>query len=180
MCCRVTRPDSNNINPKGRCTLPLRKRNLIKDPTIFFLTTTTSNRRNFPHYPECLRIIERTLFDTVQDKSVSLFGYVIMPSHIHLLAGCKDGGPGMSRFIHSLKGRVRINLNHKGPLWEERFDDLVIKSEKQFRIKLDYIHYNPVKDNLVENPDDWPYSSFLDWKNQDDTKGILFDFDKFY
>ena len=103
-----------------------------------------------------------------------------MPSHIHLLSGSQKGGPGISRFIHSLKGRIRSNLSHAGRLWQERFDDLVIKSEKQFRIKLNYIHLNPVKDRLVENAGDWPYSSYLDWKYQDDGKGILFDFERFY
>jgi len=160
--------------------LPLRKRELIKGSTVFFLTTTTHDRQRFPGYPDSLKTIEGTLFDTVQDKNIYLFGYVIMPSHIHLLSGSKDGGLGISAFIHSLKGRVRINLNFGGRLWQERFDDLVIKSEKQFNIKLDNIHYNPVKDNLVANPGDWPYSSYLDWKNRDSSRGIIFNFEEFY
>ncbi|UCE65120.1 MAG: transposase [Candidatus Zixiibacteriota bacterium] len=160
--------------------MPLRKRNLINDPSIFFLTTTTGNRGQFPNFPESLRIIEKTMFDTTRDKGISIFGYVIMPSHIHLRAGSGDGGPGISRFMHSFKGRVRINLKHKGSLWQERFDDLVIKSEKQFRIKLDYIHNNPVKDGLVENAADWSYSSFSDWQNHARGKGILFEIDGFF
>jgi putative transposase len=103
-----------------------------------------------------------------------------MPSHVHLLAGSTAGGPGVSRFMHSFKGRVRINLNHKESLWQERFDDLVIKSEKQFRIKLNYIHNNPVKDGLVENVGDWPYSSFTDWQNGISEKGIFFEFQSFF
>ena len=87
---------------------------------------------------------------------------------------------GISTFIHSLKGRVRINLKHRGVFWQERFDDLVIKSDKQFRIKLKYIHYNPVKDNLVKDPSDWPYSSFLDWKNLDGKRRIKFNFEDFF
>lgn len=39
------------------------------------------------------------------------------------------------------------------------FDDLVISSEKQFRIKLEYIHNNPVKAGLVTTAVDYPYSS---------------------
>jgi putative transposase len=131
-------------------------------------------------YPDSLKVIENTLFDTVRDKNIHLFGYVIMPSHIHLLAGAKSGGPGISTFMHSLKGRVRINLKRSGGLWQERFDDLVINSDKQFKIKLEYIHYNPVRDNLVKDPGNWPYSSFLDWKNRDHTRGIKFDFGNFF
>jgi len=48
-------------------------------------------------------------------------------------------------------------------LWKPRFDDIVIKSEKQFRIKLDYIHNNPVKSGFVISPTDWRFSSAGDW-----------------
>ena len=40
-----------------------------------------------------------------------------------------------------------------------RFDDVVIYSSEMFNIKLNYIHYNPLKRGLVENPEDWKYSS---------------------
>ena len=74
-----------------------------------------------------------------------LFGHVIMPSHIHILVGSPAGGPGISIFMHSLKGRVREVLQGKGKFWQDRFDDLQITSEKQFKIKLEYIHYNPLR-----------------------------------
>jgi len=43
------------------------------------------------------------------------------------------------------------------------FDDLVISSEKQFRIKLEYIHNNPVKAGLVTTALDYPHSSARNW-----------------
>ena len=48
-------------------------------------------------------------------------------------------------------------------LWQRGFDDLVISSDKQFRIKLEYIHNNPVKAGLVTAAVDYPYSSASDW-----------------
>jgi len=47
--------------------------------------------------------------------------------------------------------------------WKPRFDDLIIWSEKQFRIKVNYIHNNPVKAGLVERPIDYAFSSATDW-----------------
>jgi putative transposase len=35
----------------------------------------------------------------------------------------------------------------------------MIRDEADFRMHVDYIHYNPVKHGLVERPVDWPYSS---------------------
>ncbi len=104
-------------------------------------------------------------------------GYVLMPTHIHLISGSAEGGKGISAFIHSVKGRTRETLQGKGKFWQDRFDDLLLKSEKQFEIKLNYIHYNPVRANLVERPEEWKYSSYKDWRDKNSERGITFDFD---
>ena len=41
--------------------------------------------------------------------------------------------------------------------------DLIIYSKEQFRVKLNYIHYNPVRGGLVDSPIAWPYTSAGDW-----------------
>jgi len=51
------------------------------------------------------------------------------------------------------------------------FDDLVISSEKQFRIKLEYIHNNPVKAGLVTTAVDYSYSSARNWVGEG--KGLV-------
>jgi len=48
---------------------------------------------------------------------------------------------------------------------------LVVTSQEQFRIKLDYIHNNPVKAGLVSDACRWPYSSVSDWLS--DRAGLL-------
>ena len=156
--------------------MPLRNRNSIKHPATFFITTSTHDRQPFPGYPVCLNKIEGLLFEAARDKSIALMGYVIMPTHIHLICSSNDGGPGISRFIHSLKGRVRKNLISNGKLWQDRFDDLLLKTSEQFNIKLNYLHSNPVKSRLVDKPENWPYSSYKDWVNRDSSRGIVFDF----
>ncbi len=51
---------------------------------------------------------------------------------------------------------------------ESRYDRLVIVKERIFRIKLNYIHYNPVRAGLVTKPEEWLWSSaasyFIDKK----------------
>ncbi len=43
--------------------------------------------------------------------------------------------------------------------WKARFDDEVIRNEEMLRTKLAYIHNNPVKAGLVNQAEDYPYSS---------------------
>ena len=47
----------------------------------------------------------------------------------------------------------------KKKFWMQRFDDEVIRNREMFLTKLRYIHNNPVKAGLVENPEDYKYSS---------------------
>jgi len=53
-------------------------------------------------------------------------------------------------------------------LWKPRFDDLIITTEKLLKIKMDYIHNNPVKAGLVASAVDWKYSSAVDWLTDKD------------
>jgi putative transposase len=157
--------------------LPLRNRNLIDGPALLFLTTSRYLSRPFPGGFDSFPIIEEIVFRTSGEKSIKLMGYVLMPNHIHLISGSVEGGKAISKFIHSIKGRIRETLQGKGKFWQNRFDDLLLKSEKQFITKLNYIHYNPVRAGLVEYPEDWIYSSFRDWKDMKTDRGITLDFD---
>jgi putative transposase len=157
--------------------MPLRNRNLIEGPALLYLTTSRYLRSPFPDLPESLYKIEEVIFRTAREKNVILMGYVLMPTHIHLIAGSLEGGKGVSRFIHSIKGRIRETLQGKGKFWQDRFDDLLLKSEKQFRTKLNYIHYNPVRAGLVKKPEEWIFSSYRDWREGSSRRGITLDFD---
>jgi REP element-mobilizing transposase RayT len=158
--------------------MSLRNRSSIEGPAIFFLTTSTHNWVPFPNQPSSLKVIEKILFRTTDEKRAHLFAYVIMPTHLHLIAGSGSGGLGISKFMHSLKGRIREDLRGKGKFWQDRFDDLLILTENQFSVKLNYIHYNPTRAKLVENPEDWPFSSYLDWEDHDGSRGIKFIFEE--
>jgi putative transposase len=39
----------------------------------------------------------------------------------------------------------------------------VIRNDKDFKIHLDYIHYNPVKHGYVTKPETWRHSTYLEW-----------------
>jgi putative transposase len=160
--------------------MPLRHRSLFVEHHLYFVTTSTHNHKPFPYQPESLASIQNTLFRTCIDKRIGLCAFVVMPTHLHLIANSETGSPGISRFMHSLKGRIREDFQGKGKFWQDRFDDVGIYSRKQFKIKLNYIHYNPVRAGLVDDPVLWPYSSYSDWMNGDKSRGILFPSDSLY
>jgi len=57
-----------------------------------------------------------------------------------------------------LKPGLRENKREKG-VWQRRFWENCIRDEADYREHMRYCWKNPVKHGLVENPEDWPYSS---------------------
>jgi putative transposase len=45
-------------------------------------------------------------------------------------------------------------------VWQRRFWEHMIRDQNDFNNHCDYIHYNPVKHSLVEDPRLWPFSTF--------------------
>jgi putative transposase len=90
-----------------------------------------------------------------------LFGYVVMPTHLHLLL--MPQGRGLSATMHALKRLTAEDLLRireiRGPIWQARYFDFVLRRVHDFWDKLDYIHQNPVVAGLVSRPDQWHWSS---------------------
>jgi putative transposase len=118
----------------------------------------------------------------------AILGYVIMPSHFHwIISTVKEYGT-ISVIMREIKkysawdimdffetqGRIdyleifeiagKRGRKQKRKFWNDRFDDVVINSKDFFFQKLNYIHNNPVKADLVENPEDYKYSSARNYK----------------
>ena len=51
-------------------------------------------------------------------------------------------------------------LSRFAPEWQKRYYDRNVRDEDEFKVKLRYLHRNPVKRGLVTNPADWKWSSF--------------------
>jgi putative transposase len=54
------------------------------------------------------------------------------------------------------------NLGHRisRSFWEKRYYDRNVRDAREFTIKLRYLHRNPVKRGLADEPGDWEWSSF--------------------
>lgn len=145
-------------------------------------------------------------FDTIinaldycrKNKGMTIFGYCIMPSHIHLLFRSEKGEP--SELIRDFKGfTARTLLNtieenaqesrrewllwmfekagkrnsnvKKYQFWQQNNKPIEVWSLKVFEQKLNYIHQNPVKSGFVIEPWEWKYSSARNYC--DDYQGVL-------
>jgi putative transposase len=92
-----------------------------------------------------------------------LTGYVLMPDHWHALIvpAVDDTLPQVMNAVKVASMR-RINSRRgtRGALWQPRYFDEIVRTVKQYRDALHYMHFNPVERGLVSRPEDWPWSSF--------------------
>ena len=98
-----------------------------------------------------------------------VFGYVVMPEHVHLLVS-EPGVRALSDAMQVLKTRVAIEARKLGkrsagglPFWQARYFDHNVRNYAGFVTQLRYIHRNPVKRGLCSAPELWPWSSFRAW-----------------
>jgi putative transposase len=103
-------------------------------------------------------LFERTLEQTRRRDVFHVFGYVIMPEHVHLLV-TEPGRGALDRAIQALKTSVSKQSDQR-PFWMVRYYDFNVHSEEKHVEKLKYMHRNPVTRGLVTRPEDWKWSSF--------------------
>ena len=117
-----------------------------------------------PHSALC-RCASRTVFELAlervrRDYQLSVYGYVVMPDHVHLLLS-EPSRVTLAAAIKSLKQGVARRLLKEGEhFWQKRYYDHNIRTHSQFVEKLWYIHQNPVTAGLCRSAEDWPWSSF--------------------
>ena len=136
---------------------------------IVFITQVVEWRTPVFDEPRWVELLLVTLRNVKERHPFAMLGYVILPDHLHLLI--KPAPPETHstvmqsfkpNFTHAYKEITAIPDGLK--FWQKRFFDHVIRDEEDFERHLHYIHYNPVKHGLVARPEDWPHSSFREWK----------------
>ena len=152
---------------------------------IYFITFTILGWKKIFLDDETCQLVYKW-FDYM--KSIygnEIFGYAIMPNHIHLLIKITDKAPlpptliqNAKRFLaydivktlelrkcHDLlkffaeNAKVKYKAKHK--VFEDGYDCLLIQTSKFFLEKINYIHNNPCQEkwSLAKNPEDYKYSS---------------------
>jgi putative transposase len=180
----------------------LRGRNQFLEEECFFVTTTCRNWYHLLEMDSCKQIVSDS-FNFLNNKyKVATLGYVIMPNHLHMILYFKKGNQ-LSNWMRDLKKftsvMIRQEIEKSGDLklleklrapehgqvfkvWEDRFDDLFLRSKELLEIKLNYIHMNPLQEhwNLVKRPEDWPHSSAMFYELNQLPAVIVTDYREFY
>jgi putative transposase len=136
---------------------------------VVFITTVVSMREPAFANQAYVEMLRETLRTTKQLHPFVMIAYVILPDHLHLLIR-PTGASNFSQIMHSVKSyfshsyKAKMGIEGRLKFWQKRFHDHIIRDEADLEAHIHYIHYNPVKHGYVSHPEDWPHSSFGEWK----------------
>ena len=106
----------------------------------------------------------------MKSYGITLHSYCLMSNHYHLLI--ETSTDNLSKFMRQLNMNYAIYFNKKykrvGHLWQGRFKSWYVTNDVYLYTLMRYIEQNPIKANIVQELEAYPYSSyhyFLDVDN---------------
>jgi putative transposase len=157
-----------------------------KEGTLYFCTLTVVGWADVFTRKRNAEVIIESLAYCQREKGLELFAYVLMPSHLHLIARLQQGRladvlrdfksytakrllalvadePGESRrewlmrlFREAAEG---TNQNKALMFWQKTNHPIEITHEAMHDQKVAYMHNNPVDEGLVTLPEHYAWSS---------------------
>jgi putative transposase len=143
---------------------------------LHFITCSCYRRQPLLDSPEHRDLFVGALEQSRRRYHFVVVGYVVMPEHIHLLISepqKKNPSTVMQALKLGFARRVLAEAKRKRDpaqgalfeqapqhIWQKRFYDFNVWTERKCIEKLRYVHRNPVKRGLVASPELWRWSSF--------------------
>ena len=155
-----------------------------------FLTFSCFRRQPFLARPRSCEWFLDNLLEAKRKVSFDLWGYVVMPDHVHLLL-LPTRGSRMAQMLYAVKQPVTLRavrwVRKNAPSFLGRMEDRQpngkvtrrfwqrgggydrnLRSVHDVHEKLTYLHENPVRRGLVDRAEDYLYSSARAWLLGDD------------
>lgn len=128
--------------------------------------------------PDNYLFVLRKVKQYSQEFDLSIIAYCLMPNHYHFLIrqdGQHPAGLLLQRVFNSYSKAYNKHYGHSGTLFEGPYKAKRVDETAHLLHLCRYIHGNPVKDCLVSDPANWPYSNYLEWIGK--REGVLVDKD---
>ncbi len=174
---------------------------LYEPGATYFFTVVTHRRRHIlttEEGAECLREAWRIVTERFPFETQAL---CVLPDHVHCLWKLPPDDCDFSTRWRRIKtefsrryGRLRnrtssrsLSRKKRGEtgFWQRRFWEHKVRNEDEFARLFDYVHFNPVKHEYTQWPEDWAWSTFhkyvrrgwydVDWGREgppDDIRGM--------
>ncbi len=174
---------------------------ISNDTPAYYLTSVAKDRLPVFRQPALRELVCKALDEARRSADLLLFAYVVMPDHLHAVLGSelkpskivqyvngiiarrvidylKDQGylTSLAKLAHADRGR-----GYRYSLWDHHSNMKRLAHEDVFIQKVNYLHQNPVRAGLVEQAQEYRWSSARCWaRNPLEDEPLLVDMDKIY
>jgi putative transposase len=124
----------------------------------YSVTAITAGRRSLFQVAATAELFIDTIQTYRLKQKFELYGFVVMPDHVHLLLTPAPDTP-LEKTVQLIKGGFSFRLKHKPEVWERGYYDRRILDETAFDTCRQYIEQNPVRARLAAAPQEYAYTS---------------------
>ncbi len=126
-----------------------------------------------------------------KNQGLKIHAWVLMPNHFHMICSSTNGSdPGV--VLKNIKSFTAIKIidaiinntkesrqkwildllekfgktnksNYRFQFWQHENHPILLENIQMYTQRLHYLHNNPVRAGFVSNPEDWVYSSAIDY-----------------
>ena len=151
---------------------------------LYFVTTSAVQRAHLLRRDVMKRIVADSLDYIRSHQWISLYAFVVMPNHVHLVCRFLAGhvlsdvmrdfkkhvakqiirhyqAERNDRALACLRQAAELLRDQEYKVWEEGYDARDVFSAGFLKQKIEYVHENPCQPHwaLAERPEDCPWSS---------------------
>jgi len=168
-----------------------RKYQIRDSEKLYFVTFTVVDWIEIFNHDEYREVFVESVKYCQAKKGLEVYAWCIMTNHIHMIISSsgemllpeiiRDLKSYTSRAIRKMleksltdsrKNRIlaafketgkKNKRNYDFQLWQQHSHPIELSSNEMMDQRLDYVHYNPVKAGFVDSPEDWLWSSAMDY-----------------
>ena len=129
---------------------------------VYHVTSRGNDKRKVFFSRKDYEKFKEYLGNAIEKFGFILHGYVLMTNHYHLIIETPERN--LSKIMHFINSSFTTYTNIKrkrsGHLFQGRFKAIVVDKDSYLLELSRYLHLNPVRANMAEKPEDYPYSSY--------------------
>ncbi len=169
---------------------------IIEGVGIYFVTFTVVEWLPVFIAEKPCKIVTDSLNFCIKNKNLCINAYVLMPHHLHAVVFDQDSNTERltntltdfrkytgnqlanyccdtlsSYYLEVLKRNAGDDRERR--FWQPSRHPEGITTEKFWQQKVNYIHWNPVRQGLVRNPEDWRFSSASSWSSENIENDVI-------
>ena len=138
--------------------------------TLYMVTASTLHKQHFFKGSERLRLLHDELLEVTSSFEWMLQAWAVFSNHYHFIAQSPADAKTLKPMIQRLHSQTAREANRLDGVTDRQvwfqYWDTCLTFEKSYYARLNYVHNNPVKHQLVTVAEQYPFCSAAGFKNE--------------